>query len=161
SETAAYNASLLLYDTLVTYDETTHQFLPKLAESWDVSEDGTQYTFHLRHDVTFQNGEPFTADAVVETWTAGKDPGNLYPEVYSIASNVEAVDDYTVRITMDKPQLGLMNSLTAWAIVPPAYMRKVGIDAFAQNPVGSGPFEFDHWTPGDRIVYKANPNYWQ
>jgi peptide/nickel transport system substrate-binding protein len=161
ADSAAYNASLPLYDALVGYNEADHQYTPKLAERWEISDDHKQYTFYLRKNVTFHNGEPFTADAVVETWTAGKDKSNTYPQLYTRASNVEAVDDFTVRITLDTPDVLFLSILRRWTIVAPAYMRKVGIDAFEKNPVGTGPFRFVERVPGERIVLEANPNYWQ
>ncbi len=160
ADTAAYNATLPLYDTLVGSNEQ-QEIVPQLAESWERSEDGKQYTLKLRKDVTFQNGEKFTADAVVETWLTGKDPSNLYPQLFTIATNVEAVDDYTVKISIEKPEVLFLSKLRRWAIVAPEYMRKVGIDEFAKKPIGSGPFRLVERILGDRIVMEANPDYWR
>jgi len=158
SDTAASQ----LYDPLVQLDDEGN-ITPSLAERWDVSADGTQYTFHLRKGVRFHNGDPFTADDVVATWEYGKDPAkSKWPDRYTIASAVEKLDDFTVKVTTDGPKpLLLVTMWDFWSIIPKAYMDKVGVEGFQQNPVGTGPFEFVEWVKGDHLTYKANPNYWQ
>jgi peptide/nickel transport system substrate-binding protein len=160
ADITAGNATAPLYDTLVTYD-LDGNIVPELAESWEVSDDGSTYTFILRQGVTFHNGEAFTADAVIATWETGSDSSNDYAQDYQVATSVEALDDYTVRITTDGPKPLFLNQLAGWGIVAPAYIREVGIDAFEQAPVGAGPFRFVERIAGDRIVYEANPDYWQ
>lgn len=160
ADRTASNASWPLYDSLV-WVTLDNEVEPALAESWEVSEDGTQYTFHLRQDVVFHNGEAFTSDAVLATWEFGQDDSNDYANQYADIS-VEVVDDYTVILDTGTPDpLFLVLLWDNWAIIPPAYMREVGIDAFAANPVGTGPFKFVERLPGDRIVYEANLDYWR
>ncbi|MCS7069861.1 MAG: ABC transporter substrate-binding protein, partial [Anaerolinea sp.] len=160
ADITAGNAAAPLYDTLVTYDEERN-IVPEVAESWTISEDGTEYIFTLRQGITFTNGEPVNAEAVVATWEAGSDPSNDYAQEFQVATLVEAVDEYTVRIVTDGPRPLFMNQLTGWGLVPPAYIREVGLDAFELAPIGSGPFILRERIAGDRIVYEANPDYWQ
>jgi len=135
---------------------------PALAESWEVSDDGSEYTFTLRQGVTFHNGEPFNADAVVFSWERGSGPEMQWSDRWLRAVAVEKIDDYTVKITTDGPDpLFLRIVASNWAMVPPEYTAEVGDDAFGQAPVGTGPFRFVEWVEGDRIVYEANPDYWQ
>jgi ABC-type transport system substrate-binding protein len=122
SDTAASQ----LYDPLVQLDAEGN-IQPSLAESWEISTDGTEYTFHLRKGVTFHNGDPFTADDVIATWEYGKDPNkSKWPDRYEIAKSVEKIDDYTVKVTTDGPKpLLLITMWDFWSIIPKSYMDKV------------------------------------
>lgn len=162
--TADKNADIAasqLYDPLV-YQDDEGNIVPGLAESWEVSEDGTEYTFYLRKDVTFHNGEPFNADDVIATWEMGKGENSSWPDRFTIAETVEKIDDYTVKVTTDGPKpLLLVTMHDFWSIIPNEYMEEVGIEGFQENPVGTGPFMFKEWVKGDHITYVANPNYWR
>ena len=157
----ADNAASQLYDPLV-FQALDGTIVPGLAERWEVSDDGTEYTFYLRQGVTFHNGEPFNADDVIATWEYGKGEGSSWPDRYSIAETVEKIDDYTVKVTTDGPKpLLLVTMHDFWSIIPNEYMAEVGIDGFQEKPVGTGPFMFVEWVKGDHITYEANPNYWR
>jgi len=161
AERNAFNAGWQLYDSLV-FIENDGSLSPALAESWEVSDDGTTYTFNLRQDVTFHNGEPFTAEAVVFSWEQGRKPENEWFNYWENATNVEAVDTYTVQITTDGPQpLFLREMAQNWPMIPPQYFQEVGEEGFLQNPVGTGPFQLVEWAQGDRIVMEKNPDYWR
>ena len=161
ADRTASNAAWSLYNSLVWIDDNG-EVVPALAERWEVSEDGTEYVFYLREGVSFHNGEPFTAESVLATWETGKDPSNDYASVYAEADSVEVLDDYTVRITTPEPNAAFMTRLaTSWGMVPPEYIREVGIDGFERDPVGTGPFRFVSRTAGDRVVTEANPDYWE
>lgn len=161
ADITAGNAARPLYDQLITIDEN-NEAQPELATGWTISEDGTAYTFTLREGVTFHNGEPFNAAAVVATWEFGSDPTNDYAQTYTAVSEVEVVDDYTVTLRTAQPNPILLTLLAdGWSMIPPQYMAEVGIDGFEAAPIGTGPFRFVERMPGDRIIYEANPDYWQ
>ena len=102
AERNASTTAWMMYDTLVWVDDDGN-VVPALAESWEISPDGSEYTFRLREDVTFHNGEPFNADAVVFSWERAKDGGFEYSNLWQLATSVEKVDDFTVKITTDGP----------------------------------------------------------
>ncbi|MFW5693600.1 MAG: ABC transporter substrate-binding protein [Alkalispirochaeta sp.] len=161
SERNSQNVAWQMFDSLVwANDENVIE--PALAQDWDVSEDGTEYTFYLREDVEFHNGEPFNADAVVYSWERGIEPEIEWSDRWARAESVEAIDEYTVRITTEEPDPLLLGVMAQhWNIVPPQYLEEVGNDGFGESPVGTGPFEFVEWAREDRIVLQANEDYWR
>ncbi|MEX2502026.1 MAG: ABC transporter substrate-binding protein [Trueperaceae bacterium] len=161
ADRTATNAAWPLYDSLVFIDDEGN-VVPMLATDWTVSDDGTEYVFHLREGVTFHNGAPFTSADVIATWETGSDDSNDYSGQYQMAETVEAIDDYTVRITTAEPNALFFTTLANdWAIVPHEYIGELGLDAFAQDPIGTGPFQYVSRVAGDRIVYERNDDYWQ
>jgi peptide/nickel transport system substrate-binding protein len=157
----ADNAASQLYDPLV-FQALDGSIVPGLAESWEISEDGTEYIFYLRQGISFHNGEPFNADDVVATWEYGLSEYSSWPDRYSIAATVEKIDDYTVKVTTDGPKpLLLVTMHDFWSIIPNEYIEEVGVDGFQEHPIGTGPFMFVEWVKGDHITFEANPNYWR
>ncbi|HLF88374.1 MAG TPA: ABC transporter substrate-binding protein, partial [Anaerolineales bacterium] len=159
AERNASTAGWHLFNSLVWVNQDK-EVVPDLAESWTISDDGTEYTFNLREDVVFHNGEPFNADAVVFSWERASNAGFEYSNFWQGATSVEKVDDYTVKITLAEPQptfLFILNEY--WNMVPPGYISEVGEEGFTEHPIGTGPYMFVEWVKGDRIVMEANPNY--
>ena len=159
-ERQSTNAAQTMYDTLV-FPEADGTYSPMLAESWDVSEDGTTYRFKLRQGVKFHNGELFNADAVVYSWQVYSQPEVTYASNWTIADKVEKLDEYTVEISTTEPNALLLSYLASWSIIPPKYHAEVGKEKFAQEPAGTGPFMFKEWVKGDHLTVVANPNYWR
>lgn len=135
---------------------------PALAESWERVDDLTM-RFHLRKGVRFHDGEPFDARSVKFSLEKYVAPETRYPGYGFVEtiSSVRIVDDYTVEVVTNRPDGLLLNRLAAWVhIVPRAYYEKAGDEGFAQHPVGTGPFKFESWNKGRRIVFSANRSYW-
>ena len=133
--------------------------LPALAESWDISEDGTTYTFTLRSGVTFHDGAAMNAEDVVFSLDRARaeDTTNAQAALFANITGVEAVDDTTVTITLDGPDGAFLFDM-AWGdavIVDPA-----SADDNATNPIGTGPFRFVEWRQGDSIELARNDAYW-
>jgi len=157
----ADNAASQLYDSLV-YLNPDGDIEPALAERWQISADGREYTFFLRKGVTFHNGEPFTSADVVATWEYGRRPEHQYSNAYAEAALVEPIDDYTVRIVTDSSDPLLLTTIQDfWNIIPNEYMDEVGVQGFQEHPIGTGPFMFRGWVRGDHITLVANPSYWR
>jgi peptide/nickel transport system substrate-binding protein len=138
---------------------------PMLAESRERIDDLT-LDLHLREDVLFHDGTPMTADDVVFTFERSlfdTPEEMLDAEGYvSTISEIEALDDYTVRIHTHEPDPLLEMRLTSWAtwILPRAYYEEVGIDAFALDPIGTGPFKLTDLQPDNHLILEAFDDYW-
>ena len=170
-----YIACANIYDCLVLYDLGATTIRPGLAESWEISEDGLTYTFNLRQGVSFHDGAPFNADAVVTWFNSIKEgaPGSqfdatkmIYMEdfISSWIDTVEAVDESTVRMTLAEPYSPLLANLAIpiAGIVSPTALA-AGLDSVAVNPSGTGPFRLarpEDWTRDSQLVLEANPDYW-
>ncbi|MEV8632000.1 ABC transporter substrate-binding protein [Streptosporangium sp. NPDC051023] len=162
-----------LYDGLTRYNlkqsDRTPEVIPGLATSWETSEDGLTWTFHLRKGVTFTDGTPFDADAVVFAFDRllKKDSPFYYPAAAGAAGlwsgqikAYEKVDGETVKITTPQPTGHLLSDLTFLTFPSPTAVKKHGNQDFALHPVGTGPFVFESLTPGQQLVLLPNKNYW-
>ncbi|MBW3099063.1 ABC transporter substrate-binding protein [Pseudohoeflea coraliihabitans] len=135
------------------------EVVPALAESWDISEDGLTYTFHLRDGVTFHDGSSFDAEDVKFSIDRARaeDSTNAQKALFADIQSVEAVDAQTVKITLSQPN-GLFLFNMAWGdavIVAPETA-----DTLATDPVGTGPFAFATWTKGDSVALEKYAEYW-
>ncbi len=138
-----------------------------LAESVDTSDDNMTYTFHLRDDVVWSDGEPFNADDVVFTYEAMEDPNNAgwaYSQlVYDQgATKIEKIDDYTVAFTLPFASAGSLEMLCNIFIMPEHLYKDV--TDFENNdintkPVGTGPYVMAEYSPGSHVKFEANDTY--
>lgn len=132
---------------------------PALAESWDISEDGLTYTFHLHTGVKFHDGSDFDANDVKFSLDRINAEGSLNAQkaLYTSIASVEVVDPATVKVTLKQPDGNLIYNL-AWGdavIVAPET-----VDGNKTKPVGTGPFVFADRVEGDHITLNKNPSYW-
>ena len=162
-----------LYDGLLRWDctqgEKASELTPGLAESWSQStEDPLVWTFNLRHDVTFHDGTPFNADAVIFAYDRVIDSeseyynptcaGSVSSYIRQIAS-YEKIDDYTLTITTKTVDNFILYDLSFILIPSPTAVMAAGSD-FINSPVGTGPFKFVSKTEGQELVMEANTEYW-
>jgi len=151
-----------VYDTLV-FRDPAGGFVPGLAQRWEISTDGLQYTFFLRHDVHFQDGTPFNAQAVQVNIERVLDPANksqLARFMIDAVQSVTVVDDYTVRLQLAEPFAPLLDSLSQvyLGMASPAALKKWAKD-YSFHQVGTGPFRFVEYVPGDHLTLERNPDY--
>lgn len=176
SGTGQHNYSVMcnVFENLLEYEDTGFATRPALAESYEVSDDGMVYTFHLRRDVIFHDGTPMDAEAVQFSYQRILDPDN---EFYQLGQpfplidfwyeaidpkQIEVVDSHTVVFTLKKPH-STLDAFLAWpaaAIVSPTAVKKFGAD-FRNNPVGTGPFMFKEWVPNQRLEFVRFDEYWK
>ncbi len=159
-----------LYDGLVRYADGTLEVEPALAESWQISDDGTTYTFELRDGVQFHDGSAFDADAVVWNFERMLNEDHpLHEETgpfplsffFSAIEDVTALDRLTVEFTLDEPYAPFLSNLAypTGLIVSPEAVEQHG-DEFGRNPSGTGPFTFTEWRANERVVVERNADYW-
>ncbi|HEU0164548.1 MAG TPA: ABC transporter substrate-binding protein, partial [Thermomicrobiales bacterium] len=133
-----------------------------LAESWDISEDGLAYTFHLRKGITFHNGEPMNAAAVKFTYDRLMDPKTASTGAGFVPALKETVvvDEYTAKVVLSSPFSALLGNFTLsyFGILPPVATQQAG-DDFGRNPVGTGPWKFKEWIASDHIAPIRNDDY--
>ncbi|WP_425483831.1 ABC transporter substrate-binding protein [Hongsoonwoonella zoysiae] len=132
---------------------------PALAESWEISDDGTVYTFKLHEGVKFHDGTDFTAEDVVFSLdrARGEDSVNAQKAKFEVIDKVEAVDPSTVRITLMRPAGDFLFTL---GIGDAVMVGPETADGNKSDPVGTGPFRFSRWAKGDHIELVKNPGYW-
>ncbi|MFD1173743.1 ABC transporter substrate-binding protein [Oceanobacillus picturae] len=159
-----------IYDTLVRYEEDSTEVKPALATEWTPSEDGLTWTFKLRDDVTFHDGNDFTAEDVVfnfERWATSAEYiyygymfGASEEDLGGIIESVEATSDYEVTFTLSEPNAPFLQTLAMppFGIASPKAVEEHGEDYF-KNPVGTGPFVFSEWVPDDSITVTKNNDY--
>ncbi|KRT35172.1 ABC transporter substrate-binding protein [Acetomicrobium hydrogeniformans] len=156
------DALIYLHDRLVSRDYN-FGYRPGLATSWDVSEDGLMWTFHLKKEVKFHDGTPFTAKDVKWTIDTIKDPKTASPFAGDLKAidQVKIIDDYTVQMTLKYPFPNLLFNLsnTASGIQKAGCYDEYGEDYGIKTVIGTGPFMFKEWVRGDRIVLVKNPHY--
>ncbi|HXX40139.1 MAG TPA: ABC transporter substrate-binding protein, partial [bacterium] len=152
-----------VYDGLVGFTRDM-KLRPELATSWEASADAKTFTFHLRPNVKFHDGTPLNAAAVKLNFDRVLDPANrlIRRSLFEPISTVDAVNDTTVRFNLKAPFGAWLYTLAhpAGRIISPAAIGKGG-DFVARNMVGSGPFRFVSWTPGQQVVLERNPEFWQ
>ena len=172
------NVQCLILDGLIK-PQSDLSFGPSLAESWDVSEDGKLYTFHLHNDVKWHDGEPFTAQDVVFTFTSLADPtyvGGAESRVDSVVgvkayragtassvAGIQAPDDYTVTFELSDPNAAFLGQLNMPILpkhilgdIKPGEWEKAD---FNRNPIGTGKYKFVKWEAGQYIQLAKNPDY--
>ncbi|MGD0021749.1 MAG: peptide-binding protein [Smithellaceae bacterium] len=163
SDKPSHDVAGLVYNGLVKYDKNMN-IVGDLAESWEISANGLIITFHLRKGVKWHDGRPFTAADVLYTYQVTIDPKT--PTAYSgdflKVKKAEILNDYTFRVTYDKP---FALALISWgsAILPRHLLagKDITKSPLKRRPIGTGPYMFKEWVAGQKIVLISNPDYFE
>lgn len=178
-----YQTPMNIFDRLVDIevgDDGTSKIVPNLAETWDISPDGLEYTFHLRKGVKFHNGNDLTAEDVAYTFhrmltTEGavntesidqvKGATELLEGKAETLEGLEVVDDYTVKMTLKEPYAAFLACVSSpGAAIYDSEATEAAGDQFGLEPsvtIGTGPFKFASWTLNSQLVLTVNSDYWK
>jgi oligopeptide transport system substrate-binding protein len=166
----------LAFSGLVSFDPQLN-LIPDLASSWDVSPDGTVYTFHLRPDARFHNGKPVTANDVIYSWDRAADPKTNSDTVLTYLGDIvgvkersegtadtirglQAIDDHTLQVTIDAPKPYFLQKLTyPTAFVLDQANVESGPDWY-RAPNGTGPYRLARWDSFKSMLYERNDDYY-
>ena len=161
------NASMLAklhYNTLVDLDQSL-KIVPELATKWEPSADGLSWTFTLRQDVKWHDGQAFNADDVVATFQRMIDKPTLVQAAFwTLLTGVEKKDDYTVVLKLKQAWSAILSQVEQTAIIPEHKQKELGDKAYdytaTQKPIGTGAWICESWAPGQDAVWKRNDAWW-
>lgn len=163
SDSASHAVGGMLFNGLVKYDKDMN-IVGDLAKSWTISPDGLVITFKLRRGVQWHDGKPFTAADALYTYQVTIDPKTptAYAGDFLKVKKAEVLDDYTFRVTYDKP---FAPALISWssAVLPRHLLegKDIAKSPLSRHPVGTGPYKFKEWVAGQKIVLTSNENYFE
>lgn len=174
TDTASGDVLRDVFDGLVRQNPFTGAIEPMLAESWEISPDGLQATFHLRRDVRWHDGTPFTAADVAFTFEAIYHPrvpnsGKFVLLVDGQPIRTEVVDDHTIKLLLPRPFAPLLYSLggaivprhlLAGALATDKFTQTWGIDTPPEKIVGTGPYKLAQYVHGQQVRFRRNDDYW-
>ncbi|MCX8187637.1 MAG: ABC transporter substrate-binding protein [Nitrososphaeria archaeon] len=151
----------LVYEPLLWYDPLQDKLIPALAESWEASEDGMIWTFHLRKGVVFHDGTPFTAEAVKSSIERTINLGQGAAFIWDPIDRIEVVDDYTVSFILKYPapmERIVASSYAAWIFSPKTPNTPEWFNE--GNDAGSGPYKLVKWDPENEVILEKFEDWW-
>jgi len=162
-ERGAFENFMLIYDSLYVFDENLEPS-PNLATSYEVSEDQLVWTFHLRDDVKWHDGEAFTSEDVKFTFELIKSTElSLYYDYVADIESIDTPDDFTVILTTFEPKANMLQNVTP--ILPEHIWSALDADAYElfenEAPIGTGPFKFSEWKKNEYWSLTANKDYFK
>ena len=151
-----------LHDGLTEIDEM-FEVVPALAQSWEISEDGLEYSFSLQDGVLFHDGEPMTSEDAVYTYEFHMNEENATNTFGTVAvvESVEAPDDTSFVIRMSEPDASFLTYGTPTMIYPQHYHSEIGEDAFKSEPIGTGPFKLKEFRAAEYTLLEAFEDHWR
>ncbi|MEV4299561.1 ABC transporter substrate-binding protein [Microbispora rosea] len=162
SGTSGGDEARAVYGTLTEYDTKAGKYVPSMADSISANDDFTEWTVVLRDGVEFTDGTPYDADAVLFNFDRMAKSGAGFSGLWaSVVKKAVAKDAKTVVITLKQKwaDFPYLLSQAPGMVASPKAVKDEG-ESYQREPVGAGPFTLDKWTPGQNLVLKANPDYW-
>ena len=160
---AAFAATQMLYDGLVSVNDKGEYVAGGLTESYEVSADGTVTTFYLKEGITFHDGSDFNADVVKWNIELVQNGGGCCAYLFTPVIDINVIDDYTIALTTDGPFPGLIFNLSsAWGLMMSQEKYEECGEDYGATPEcvsGTGPFILEEWVTNDHITLVKNPDY--
>lgn len=170
----------LVFEGLMTND-AKGKIIPNIAKEWNLSEDGKTYTFKLNEGIKFSNGEELTTEDVAFTFTAAADPSYDGPRSYFVEplegykeynkgaaeeiSGIKIIDKYNIEFTLKEPNAAYIENFIAGIMPKNVYGFEKGnfqkVKDKLLQPIGSGPYKFVHFKPGEEVKFEKNSSYWK
>lgn len=152
----------LIFEGLVRASEDGKEIEPCLADTWEISEDGLTYTFHLRDEAKFSDGTDVTAEDAAFSINRSLNEGS-WNSLISCIKEAKAVDEDTVEIDLNNPSGSLLSCLASFicAIYPESYYSTADADTLTKEPLGTGAFYLEEWKPDEKMILRKNPYYWE
>lgn len=163
SDSASSDVCSMIYNGLVKYDKDI-QLIPDLAQNWEIQEDGLVIIFHLRKNVLWHDGKPFSAKDVEFTYKKLLDPQvkTPYSGDFERVKTLEVLDDHTIKITYKEP---FAPALSSWgmSIIPKHLLENQDLNttSLQRNPIGTGPYKFKSWKTQELIELVSNHAYFE
>lgn len=153
----------MVVEGLVGSSDDGTEIIPAVADTWEISDDGLTYTFHIRDGIQFSTGDPVTAEDVVYSLTRAKEADGPWAGMLDMMDSIEDGADGTVVAHLNAPSPAFLPTVAMFycGIMPKAYCEEAGEEGLAEKPVGTGPFVLDSWTRGEKMVFRKNANYWE
>ncbi|MGN0133513.1 MAG: ABC transporter substrate-binding protein, partial [Anaerotignum sp.] len=155
--------NILLFNGLTAHDGA-NQVVPCLAKDWTFDESTYTYTFDLEENVTWHDGEPFTAEDVKFTIEAIMDPENGSENApnYEDVQNITVIDEHTISFQLAAPNVAFLDYMTM-SVLPKHLLEGENMQEsdFFRNPVGTGPYQLESWEEGQAITLVKNENYFK
>ena len=156
-------AFMQIYQQLVRVNVKGDGFEPDLAEKWTTSPDGRTWTFTLRKNAKFSNGDPVKASDAVWSLKRARDTKGPWKWALEAVEDIQAKDDYTVVISLKEPWAPFLADISLFSnsIMPEKVFKGAKDEDISNKPVGSGPFMLADWKKGEELIMKPNPHYYE
>jgi peptide/nickel transport system substrate-binding protein len=151
-----------IYDQLIRVANDGKTLTPDLATSWNITGNGTVYTFHLRSGVVFHNGQKLTAADVKFSLDRARNPSEAWSWTLGAVKSIAAPNASTVVVTLKHPWAPFLSDVSLFdtGVYPEAYFKKVGASYMSSHPIGTGPYSLDSWKRGQYLRLQKNAHYW-
>lgn len=152
-----------LFETLIFFDENTGELEPELAKSYDISEDGKTYTFNLRDDVYFHNGDQLKASDVIFSLERSRRPDKVGKLFMDGVEDMVALDDFTVQLKLNAPRAPFLHNISNIFIISEREVTEQGEETFGNkaHKAGTGAYYIEHMNKNEKMVFKAFDKYYK